>query len=259
VASLNAPASTARLVMASYNIHGCIGLDRRHDPARTAQVIREIGADVLGLQELHAHGVGSAATDEIQLLAAVSGYEVVTGTTFVGPRGAYGIALFSRLPVLAARRIDLSVPMREPRCAIDVDVTVDSGALRVITTHFGLAPWERRIQVQRLTEAIIQEPQRLTVVLGDVNEWFSLAPTLRQLGAHFGRSSTARTWPAWWPLLALDRLWVHPPAALVSVRTHTSAAARRASDHLPLVGIIEAMWPKSPGLVESGRFPPAPG
>ena len=124
--------SRSRLVVASYNIHGCVGTDRKYDTTRVARVIREINADVLGLQEIHAHGVGSDLSDEIQLLAAVSEFEVVTGTTFVGPRGDYGIALFSRLPVLAVRRIDLNVPPREPRCALDVDVAVDGGAIRVI-------------------------------------------------------------------------------------------------------------------------------
>jgi endonuclease/exonuclease/phosphatase family metal-dependent hydrolase len=233
-------------VVASYNIHGCVGTDRRHDTARVARVIRELGADVLGLQELHAHGVDAAPTDEIQSLAAVSGFEVVTGTTFVGPRGAYGIALFSRYPILAARRIDLSVPPREPRCALDVDVTIDHRMIRIITTHLGLAPWERRLQVQRLTEAIVRDSNRLTVVLGDINEWFYLARTLRQLGAHFGRSSAVRTWPSWRPLFALDRIWVHPPEALTSVWAHTSPSARHASDHLPLVGIIETVWPDAP-------------
>jgi len=207
--------------------------------------MREIDADVLGLQELHAHGVGPDPTDEVKFLAAVSGFEVVTGTTFAGPRGAYGIALFSRLPVLAFRRIDLHVPPREPRCALDVDIAVDGGVIRVITTHLGLAPWERRIQVQRLTESIVRDPSRLTVVLGDINEWFSLARTLRQLGEHFGRSSTVRTWPSRRPLFALDRIWVHPPEALTSVQAHVSATARRASDHLPLVGMIEVARSKA--------------
>jgi endonuclease/exonuclease/phosphatase family metal-dependent hydrolase len=203
----------------------------------------EIDADVLGLQELHAHGVGPDPVDEVQFLAAVSGFEVVTGTTFVGPRGAYGIALFSRLPVLAVRRIDLHVPPREPRCALDVDIAVDGGAIRVITTHLGLAPGERRIQVQRLTAAIVRDPSRLTVVLGDINEWFALARTLRQLGTHFGRSSTVRTWPSRRPLFALDRIWVHPPEVLLSVWSHVSPTARHASDHLPLVGMIKVARP----------------
>jgi endonuclease/exonuclease/phosphatase family metal-dependent hydrolase len=235
-----ATASGSRLVIASYNIHGCVGTDGRHDTSRIAKVIDEFDADVIGLQELHAHGVGPEPVDEVQALMGVLGFEVVvTGTTFVGPRGAYGIALFSRLPVRAVRRIDLSVPAREPRCALDVDIVVGAGVIRVITTHLGLAPWERRLQVQRLTESIVRDPSRRTVILGDINEWFFLARTLRQLGAHFGRSSTVRTWPSWRPLIALDRIWVHPPEALVKVWVHTSPMARYASDHLPLVGILE--------------------
>jgi endonuclease/exonuclease/phosphatase family metal-dependent hydrolase len=254
------PASGLRLVVASYNIHGCVGTDRQHNTTRVAKVIRELGADVLGLQELHAYGVEPDPTDEIQFLAAVSGFEVVTGTTFVGPRGAYGIALFSRYPILAVRRIDLSVPPREPRCALDVDVTIDRQTLRVITTHLGLAPWERRLQVRRLTEAIVRDPSRLTVVLGDVNEWFHLSRTLRRLGAHFGRSSTVRTWPSWRPFFALDRIWVHPPEALVSVWAHTSPTARYASDHLPLVGVIETVWPHAPQPVGGeSSLPPEVG
>lgn len=237
-------AELSQLVLASYNIHGCVGTDRRHDRARIAQVIHEIGADILGLQELHAYGVGFPPTDEIQYLAKASGYVAVTGTTRIGPRGGYGIALFSRCPVLEVRRLDLSVLRREPRCALDVDLAVGGGTIRVITTHLGLAPWERREQVRRLTATIVRDPGRLTVILGDINEWFHLARTLRQLGAHFGRSSAVRTWPSVWPLFALDRIWVHPPEALTCVWAHTSAAARRASDHLPLVSLVAPVWPE---------------
>ena len=97
--------------------------------------------------------------------------------------------------------------------------------------------------MQRLTEAIVRDPSRLTVVLGDINEWFFLARSLRQLGTHFGQSSRARTWPSWQPLFALDRIWVHPPEALASVWAHVSPTARCASDHLPLVGMIKVVQP----------------
>jgi endonuclease/exonuclease/phosphatase family metal-dependent hydrolase len=97
--------------------------------------------------------------------------------------------------------------------------------------------------VQRLTESIVRDPSRLTVVLGDINEWFFLARTLRHLGVYFGKSSRARTWPSWQPLFALDRIWVHPPEALAAVWVHTSLTARCASDHLPLVGMIKVVQP----------------
>ena len=40
-----------RRLFASYNIHKCVGVDRRFDPERVAAVIAEVGADVIALQE----------------------------------------------------------------------------------------------------------------------------------------------------------------------------------------------------------------
>ena len=63
--------------MASYNIHGCVGIDGRHDTSRIARVIREFDADVIGLQELHAHSVGPDPVDEVQALMGMLGFAVV--------------------------------------------------------------------------------------------------------------------------------------------------------------------------------------
>lgn len=38
-------------VIASYNVHKCVGRDRKFDPDRTSRVIQEIGADIIALQE----------------------------------------------------------------------------------------------------------------------------------------------------------------------------------------------------------------
>jgi endonuclease/exonuclease/phosphatase family metal-dependent hydrolase len=119
-------------VVASYNIHGCVGTDRRHDTNRIAEVIRELDAEVLGLQELHAPGVDAASSDD-PVSSGRIGFEV-SGTTLVGPRGDYGIALFSRYPIRAVRRIDLSVPPREPRCA-STSMSLSTTARSVLTTH----------------------------------------------------------------------------------------------------------------------------
>jgi endonuclease/exonuclease/phosphatase family metal-dependent hydrolase len=73
------------------------------------------------------------------------------------------------------------------------------------------------------------------VLLGDINEWFLPGRPLRWLHARFGYGPPVRTFPAQFPLLSLDRIWAHPPAALSRVRAHSSREARRASDHLPVV------------------------
>jgi endonuclease/exonuclease/phosphatase family metal-dependent hydrolase len=59
---------------------------------------------------------------------------------------------------------------------------------------------------------------------------------LRWLHARLGRTPTLPTFPAGLPLLALDRVWVHPRAALRALRVHRT---RVASDHLPLVADLE--------------------
>ena len=42
---------TEGALFASYNIHKCVGADRRFDPGRILDVIAEIGPDVIALQE----------------------------------------------------------------------------------------------------------------------------------------------------------------------------------------------------------------
>jgi endonuclease/exonuclease/phosphatase family metal-dependent hydrolase len=40
------------LRLASYNVHKGVGTDMRRDPNRTISVLREIGADIVALQEV---------------------------------------------------------------------------------------------------------------------------------------------------------------------------------------------------------------
>ena len=40
------------LRIATYNLHSCVGGDRRYDPERTLRVLEELNADILGLQEI---------------------------------------------------------------------------------------------------------------------------------------------------------------------------------------------------------------
>ena len=111
-------------------------------------------------------------------------------------------------------------------------------ALRVVATHLGLRPSERRTQVQRLLAAFEHAPLCPSVVMGDVNEW-CLGRPLRWLHQRFAVSHAPATFPARRPFLKLDRIWAHPPGALHGIAAHRSALARLASDHLPLVAELQ--------------------
>jgi endonuclease/exonuclease/phosphatase family metal-dependent hydrolase len=231
-------AMTARLRVTSYNIHECVGGDGRRDPARVAAVLREIDADVIGLQEVDARPGETSASMQMQYLASALGHHAISGPTVQRSGGEYGNALLTRRPVLDVRHVDLTVYRREPRAALDVDLDVDGAAVRVVVTHLGLLPGERRTQVRRLLDRLGDNHTEVVVLCGDINEWFAVGRPLRWLHARMGRTVGLATFPAGFPLFALDRIWVHPRAALAGLAAHASPAARQASDHLPMIADV---------------------
>ncbi|MDH5536742.1 MAG: endonuclease, partial [Betaproteobacteria bacterium] len=129
---------------------------------------------------------------------------------------------------------------REPRGALDVRLAMRNGTLRVIATHLGLSPGERRSQMKRLL-GLLDGAGTSVMLLGDLNEWFLWGRPLKWLRRHFGRTPAPPTFPARWPIFALDRVWVEPRGIVRDVAVHTSAIARAASDHLPVRATLE--WP----------------
>ncbi len=232
------------LRVVTYNIHGCVGLDRRYDPDRIAAVLREIDADIVCLQEVDARG-GRFRLDQAAFLGEATGRHVVLGAAGRERRGRFANAVLSRFPSLAARAIDLAVPGYEPRCAVDVDLMIGGRVLRVMATHFGLHAGERRVQAHRLIAALAEpsapdrHPPHAVLLVGDLNEWRGRnGGGIRALDRCLGPSAIARTFPSWMPVLPLDRIYALGPAVLRDVRVYRSPLARIASDHLPLVGSL---------------------
>ena len=227
------------LRVVSYNIHQCVGADGRRLPERVGEVLREIDADVVALQEVDASPGPTSDSMQMQYLAARLGLHAIAGPTILRHDGHYGNALLTRRPVLDLRHVDLTVYRREPRAAIDVDLDAGGRTVRVIATHLGLLPGERRFQARRLLDLLGPERDVPVILCGDINEWFGIGRPLRWLNRRLGRCSRIRTFPAAFPLFALDRVWATHPASVVRVAVHHSRAARQASDHLPLVADVE--------------------
>lgn len=227
----------ASLRLVSYNIHGGVGRDRRFSERRILDVLREVEADVIALQEVEwgRHGV-----DLLKWLASELGCHHVAGATTVRSHGGdYGNGLLARCPIHASTLHDLSWRGREPRGAIAADVECNGHRLHIVATHLGLRPAERREQVSRLINLFRQRPNERGVLLGDLNEWFLWGRPLRRLHRFFEHTPSPPTFPARMPFLALDRIWTHPRTLLRSLQAHKTATSRVASDHLPLVATLE--------------------
>jgi endonuclease/exonuclease/phosphatase family metal-dependent hydrolase len=115
--------------------------------------------------------------------------------------------------------------------------------LRVINTHLGLRGGERAEQIARLLASVVVAGP--TVILGDFNEWRWRAPNLAPLERVYAGTPALRSFPARRPLLALDRVFVHPREALVGSQLVATEEARRASDHLPIRSILKLDAPPS--------------
>jgi endonuclease/exonuclease/phosphatase family metal-dependent hydrolase len=226
--------------IASYNLHSCVGLDGKCSPSRIASVLEELDCDVFALQEVDNQPGEHEESMQLDYLAKRFGMSAVPGLRLVRRTGEYGNAILTRLPIVRVVRHDLSYSRYEPRGALEVDVEVRGHVLRVIATHLGLRRAERRFQWRRLMVAVAEAPlDTPTVMLGDMNEWYRRAATLREAHQTFGEPPAPVAFPSFAPFLALTRIWLRPSAALKSVEVHRTELARRASDHLPLKATIE--------------------
>jgi endonuclease/exonuclease/phosphatase family metal-dependent hydrolase len=234
-----------RLRVVSWNVHGCVGADRRFDPARTAAVLAALAPDVALLQEVGDNRGVHPPVDQATTLARALGCTCAVGITLRASAHGYGNATLTRFAVLDSESVDLSVRGREPRLCLRAVVGRD--ALRVVTlnVHLGLAPGERRRQLRQLLPAIANGEEPL-VMGGDFNDFppgpvsFTLRSRLLDAAARLERPWT---WPSRWPLLRLDRVYLSRAVRLVEARVDRSRESRAASDHLPLVVELDVPEP----------------
>jgi endonuclease/exonuclease/phosphatase family metal-dependent hydrolase len=233
------PAGFEPLRIGSYNVHRCIGTDGKCDVSRVADVIREMGCDTVGLQEVDSRPGARSDSRQLEFLATATGMQAVAGATIIRHGRDYGNALLTTRRILDVKRHDLSFRRHEPRGALEVDLDVAGACLRVFVMHLGLLPSERRYQMRKVLQILrAMHMDQPVVVVGDINEWLPLGRPLRWLHGVLGTPPSQRTFPVYAPMFALDRVWVRPRGSLLQFSVHRSKLSRRASDHYPVKAVV---------------------
>jgi endonuclease/exonuclease/phosphatase family metal-dependent hydrolase len=227
------------LRVATYNVHACVGTDGRHDPDRVAAVIAEVDADVVALQEF-TYPAGVAIETRMPVTRTIAdAYECVLGPTRQDVTECFGNALLTRHRIVEVHRFDLSMERREPRGAIAATIDVRGTIVHVLSAHLGLRVSERRFQVRQILDYLDSVRHTVVVVLGDFNDWLPGRSVVHVLDDRLGEPPRPASFPVQWPIVPLDRIWVHPLRALRRIVTHATPAARRASDHFPVVADLD--------------------
>lgn len=226
--------------VASYNIHKCRGLDRRVRPDRTVGVLREIGADVVALQEVDRRFGKRTGLLDPELLLKETGLHLLVQSDVVDGHGWHGNALLVAGEPRHYRRNRIRLPGIEPRGAIVAELDLGEGKFRVIAAHLGLLRRSRVEQVSTLLREFLDLEPMPTILLGDFNEWRrKRGSALNLLAPHFSSPPIVPSFPARRPLLALDRILAWPDGVLSDLAVHKTPLSSVASDHLPLVATAD--------------------
>ncbi|MCK8781407.1 endonuclease/exonuclease/phosphatase family protein [Rhizobium sp. NTR19] len=227
------------MVIASYNVHKCVGVDGKFDPSRISHVIREIGADVIALQEADTRFGERRGLLDLAWMERETGLLPVPVSGVAKAHGWHGNVIFFREGLVRDVH-QMKLPGLEPRGALMTELEFKDGSnLRVIAAHLGLLNRSRQQQARMILDILQARDEKSTVLMGDLNEWrLGDRSSLNTLATVFGLPAAVPSFPSRLPVLALDRIMANRPGLIEKVMTHDSPLARLASDHLPIKAFI---------------------
>lgn len=234
------------LKVATYNIHkGFSPFNRRVVLHDLREQLRTLNADIVFLQEVqgeHAHHAQRHGTYPVEpqheFLADEFWAHQAYGMNAVYEHGHHGNAILSRFPIVQTLNRDVSAHRFEQRGLLHCEIDVKGQSVHCFCTHFGLFARGRRQQMQALIEhaqASVPEDAPL-LIAGDFNDWRNeltrgLSDSLGvQDVFHLNCGQPARSFPAAFPLLKLDRIYARG-FDVVGCDVHDG---RRKSDHAAL-------------------------
>ena len=234
---------TRALKLLTINVHKGIGPWRRPMLGRLREAVARVGADVVCLQEVR--GGSPAAAPQYEALADGLWPEHAYGRNAAGPAGDHGNAVLSRWPIVRSHNHDVTLPGDEARGLLHCVLALPGLArgLHLLCVHLGLRESHRRLQLERLLDLVRTVPDSAPlVVAGDFNDWRQradriLAPAGLQEVHVRHHGSPARSFPARWPFLALDRIYLRGIAASRPVPM-PRRPWRTLSDHVPVAAAL---------------------
>ncbi len=234
----------------TYNVHRCVGPDKKLDVKRVADVIAQQEPDIVALQELDVGRMRTGNVDQAHEIAEDLNMTFHFNAAIKVEEELYGDAVLTCYPERLVQAAPLpaygKMSIIEPRGALWIAVDIgDSEWVQIINTHLGLIPREQQAQAKALAgPSWVRHPLCTgpKILLGDFNAtaasvvYRCLTQDLidARLLAPKPKQPTS-TFPSRMPVLRIDHVFVSREIAITAAFAPYDPLTRSASDHLPLV------------------------
>jgi len=223
------------ICVASYNIRKSVGTDWRRRPMQILEVLNEIRADVIALQEVDRRFGAKISSLSPTAIREATRYRPIHFGIRPHSLGWHGNTILVREGIEVLRKKRLVLPALEPRGAALADIRVGEERLRVVGMHLGLVSLWRKRQARAVLDhlADLEEPLP-TVMMGDLNQWNTEGGCLAHFAEDHHVISPGLSFHSQLPFVSFDRIITSLDIKVVKAGVHASERARVASDHLPV-------------------------
>jgi endonuclease/exonuclease/phosphatase family metal-dependent hydrolase len=254
-ATASTPSALPPLTVMTVNTHkGFTTFNRKFILPELRDAVRKVGADIVFMQEvLGTHDQHKKYNQswpdgpQYEFLADSIWPQYAYGRNMVYPKGHHGNAVMSKFPIVHYKNHDVSILGPEKRGMLHCQLHVPGHAVdvHVICVHLGLAESHRQKQLEQLCDIVKSEvPDNAPlIVAGDFNDWRRRAHDILQRQAGLREvfvtayGEAAKTFPAVFPILSLDRIYVRNASVHLPVVLPRKPWSHL-SDHAPLVAEI---------------------
>ena len=240
-----APTSFAKTIrVMTYNIHVGVGMDKKLDLARIADVINRQRPDLVGLQEVDRGVERTQRIDEIAELAKLTKMDYAFAFNLKYQGGQYGVAILSRHRILATdHHLYKNLREAERRGFIRAEVKVGAEVVNFVTTHLDYQYEDGRVFETEQLLTGLKDVKGPLIVVGDFNDVPSggayklMHQTFDDAWAFSQPGAEGFSYPADKPAKRIDYIL---PRSADHIKTKRAwIVSTLASDHVPVLAELE--------------------
>ena len=228
----------------SYNIHVGVGMDKKLDLQRIADVINAAKPDLVGLQEVDRGVKRTEGKDEIAELASMTRMEYAFAPNLDYQGGKYGVAILSRFPIKTTEhRMFENKREAERRGMLRVEVEVGGQKLNFVTTHLDYQFEDGRLFETEQMLKFLEDVKGPLIVVADFND-VPAGSAYRLMSTKFddawvasGVRADGFSYPADKPVKRIDHIFYRSVGGARAKKAWVIPAL--ASDHIPVMAEIE--------------------